>query len=403
MSGNGLRRFLRVRRGVALSLLLGALLAVGVVPARALAEGVETDAAASVAAEGEEPVIYRSRLGRAENVANYTTTHSMCPEGQLVGISLTPEEGYYVDSVLIEDESGNETAAIHQEGDHWAYYMPASDVKINVIMKRYDGIYRLHIIRFNDYFVWDAPEQAKAGDVVTFTATPKRADQVVTKMWAYNSSDLSEVLLTQVGENSWSFTMPEAVVELEGDVETVKVHDFSDVPDDLWCAEPVNWAYASGIMTGYENGAFGPSDPLTRGQLAKMLWNHAGQPAAGTSEVAAFTDCDPEAFYAEPVSWCVANGYMTGYENGTFGPNDTMTREQLITVLWRLEGEVSLPYDLSQLFRDSSAVSDFANEAMQWAFNMVIITGEGASGLLNPQGALERGEAATMLMRLYAR
>lgn len=403
MSRNGMGRLSGARRGAVASLLLGVFLAVCLVPARALAEGAETGVAASVAAEGEEPVTYRSQLRRAQNVAEYLTTHSRCPEGQLVVITLVAEEGYYVDSVIIEDDSGNRTLATRQEGDHWSYYMPASNVSIDVILKRYDGTYMLSWNKLKDYFVWDMPDQAKAGEVVTFTATPKRVDAVVSEMHAYNWSDLSEVPLTQVGENTWSFTMPEAVVVLEGEVEYVKMHDFPDVPDDLWCSGAINWAYASGLITGYADGTFGPADALTRGQLAKILWNRAGQPAVGTSGAAAFTDCDLGAFYAEPVAWCVANGYMTGYADGTtFGPEDTMTREQLITVLWRLEGEPDFTFDLS-IFPDAPGVSDFAYEAMRWAAGMGIVTGQGTSGMLDPQGDLERGQAATIFMRLYAR
>ena len=100
------------------------------------------------------------------------------------------------------------------------------------------------------------------------------------------------------------------------------------------------------------------------------------------------------------MAWCVANGYMTGYSETKFGPSDTMTREQLVTVLWRMEGEPQVSQDLSS-FPDAGNVSEFAQGAMPWAVKNGIISGQG-NGNLDPTGRLDRSQAAVIFYRMYA-
>lgn len=174
---------------------------------------------------------------------------------------------------------------------------------------------------------------------------------------------------------------------------------FPDVHVD-WLTDPVRWVYENGVMSGYADGTFGPSKGLERGQLAQMLYNRAGKPAVDRDEVTRFEDCDADAYYASAVVWCVENGYMTGYSETAFGPSDTMTREQLVTVLWRMEGEPQASQDLSS-FPDAGNVSQFAQEAMPWAVKNGIISGQG-NGNLDPTGMLDRSQAAVIFYRMYA-
>ena len=173
---------------------------------------------------------------------------------------------------------------------------------------------------------------------------------------------------------------------------------FPDVHEGDWYYEPVVWAVESGAMSGYGNGSFGPLGTLTRGQVATILHNLAGKPAADGSAVGEdFSDCSPEDFYAEAVAWAVDEGIFSGYNDGTFGPSAPMSREQLCVVLWRMQGEPESFQSLKR-FPDAYDLSPFAEAAVRWAVEEGILQGNG-QGMLNPVGALNRAEGATILMR----
>ncbi len=175
---------------------------------------------------------------------------------------------------------------------------------------------------------------------------------------------------------------------------------YDDVSYGEWFFDAVRWARDESLMTGYGNGLFGPDDAISRAQLAQVLWNRAGRPETDYAGVSKFVDCSPVDFYAGAVAWCSANGYMTGYDETHFGPVNDMTREQLATVLWRMEGSPAAGGDLSA-FPDADGVSEFAREAMRWAVQVGAISGQGSTGELDPRGTLTRAQTAMIFMRLY--
>lgn len=176
---------------------------------------------------------------------------------------------------------------------------------------------------------------------------------------------------------------------------------YDDVSYDAWFFDAVMWARDESLMTGYGDGSFGPDDAISRAQLAQVLWNRAGRPETDYAGASKFVDCSPSDFYASAVAWCSSNGYMTGYDEAHFGPADVMTREQLATVLWRMEGSPVVGGDFSA-FPDAGRVSEFAREAMGWAVQVGAISGQGSTGELDPLGMLTRAQTATIFMRLYA-
>lgn len=175
--------------------------------------------------------------------------------------------------------------------------------------------------------------------------------------------------------------------------------DFIDVDQGLWYHEAIDWAIENGVMTGYDATHFGPNDVLTRAQVARVLYNMAGQPKVDGSTIDdKFTDCGADDWYADAVVWAVENGIFTGYEDGEFGPNDAISREQIAVVFWRLQGEPQSDNDLST-FPDGAKVSDWATEAVEWANEKGLLKGYDTTGELNPTGGLTRAECATVTMR----
>ncbi len=174
---------------------------------------------------------------------------------------------------------------------------------------------------------------------------------------------------------------------------------FEDVPTDAWFYRAVVSMYSNEIMTGLTENVFGPSEELSRGQFATILYRMTGAPAV--SYVPVFSDVsDDNAFYKDAAIWARSVDVITGYEDGRFGPTDQITREQMATIMYRYaEGmgkDVSARADLSA-FPDCGSVSPFASDAISWAVATGLITGD--QGNINPQGNASRAMCATIIMR----
>ena len=139
---------------------------------------------------------------------------------------------------------------------------------------------------------------------------------------------------------------------------------------------------------------------LTRGELAMMLHAQAGKPSVDF--VLDYTDVAGDAVYTEAVRWAASEGYMDGYGNGTFGPEDAVSREQLVTVLWRYEGSpVLMDYPGLTQFEDAGEISLFAQPAFAWAHQKGLISAE-EDGLLHPKADVDRALAEAILNELSA-
>ena len=188
----------------------------------------------------------------------------------------------------------------------------------------------------------------------------------------------------------------------------VKEHDcpskkFWDVPNYAdWSHEGVDYAISNGLFNGTSETTFSPNEAMTRGMIATVLWRNASTPGASRNNP--FWDVDSSAWYASAVMWANNNNVMSGVGSGQFAPNTTLTREQIVTVLYRYStykgitpmGEASLSE-----FSDGASVSLWAKTAMQWAIANNILQGslEYGRNYLHPQDGATRAQVATILMR----
>lgn len=141
-------------------------------------------------------------------------------------------------------------------------------------------------------------------------------------------------------------------------------------------------------------------DTLTRSELVMMLHEQAGKPVVNYAMQ--YTDVSGDAEYAEAVRWATSEGLVSGYDNGTFGPDDAVTREQLVTILWRYAGSPMLmDYPGLSQYADVGEISRFAQPAFVWAHEQGLISTE-EDGLLHPQADASRELAETMLEQLSA-
>ena len=182
----------------------------------------------------------------------------------------------------------------------------------------------------------------------------------------------------------------------EGDVEL----PYTDVAEDDWHYEAVKYAFEKGIMTGINDTTFAPDDNLARAQFAVILHRMNGTPAVEYTD--RFHDVAEDVWYTDAILWAADKGVVTGYSNGNFGPSDHINREQMALMMYRYAKDQGYSLDgaadFSQ-YQDASYVSDFAQEAMAWAVGNGIITGKYNETQLDPQGNATRAECATIMMR----
>lgn len=192
--------------------------------------------------------------------------------------------------------------------------------------------------------------------------------------------------------------VPEEPDETEEIKETETI-SFLDVKERDWFYEAVSYAVENGLMSGMSEDIFAPNTPLTREMLAVVLYNVEGQPES--TEANTFTDVKTDMWYTDAILWANENGIVAGYDNGAYGVGDLITREQFATILYRYAQFKG--YDTTQggmavrEFSDYENISDYARPAMAWAVNAGVMGGMD-DGTLMPQGKATRAEAATMLM-----
>ena len=239
-----------------------------------------------------------------------------------------------------------------------------------------------------------SPKNASKGDRVTITVTPDKGYEL-DKLTVKDASG-NKLKLTDKGNGKYTFTMPGSKVTVSAEfVEEQAASIFADVPADAYYAKAVEWAVKKGITNGKANGLFGSNDPCTRGQIVTFLWRAAGSPAPkGTVKVPG--DVLPGSYCYDAVAWALENGITNGLADGTFGVNNTCTRGQSVTFLFRAIGKL---VDSKAEFGDVLTDSYYAN-AVAWAVENGVTNGIG-DGLFGPDNSCTRAQIVTFLFRAY--
>lgn len=162
-----------------------------------------------------------------------------------------------------------------------------------------------------------------------------------------------------------------------------------------WSVNAVDFVVARGLFNGTSETLFSPDTAMSRGMLAMVLYRLEGEPAASAAS-GRFTDVAKDSYYDKAIGWAVENGILSGYGDGRMGPDDPVTREQLATMLWRYSKSPAASASLAK-FSDAAQVSDYAATAMSWAVQNGIVNGRG-NGILAPNGQATRAEVAQMMM-----
>lgn len=185
---------------------------------------------------------------------------------------------------------------------------------------------------------------------------------------------------------------------------TCPIWPFTDAVPSAWYHDGVHYCIENGLMQGVSTAKFLPDGSTTRAQLVTILWRLEGSPEP--ADTVSFGDIADGAWYAKAVRWAAGSGVVKGYDNGNIGPDDAVTREQMVTILYRFAQhkgyDVSAVEDTNTLsFNDTLTVSEYAIPAMQWACGSGMVNGIAQEGemFLAPKDTTTRAQIATLMMR----
>lgn len=260
--------------------------------------------------------------------------------------------------------------------------------------------YKVTTSAVNNGGVNASPSSAEKGATIAITLSPDKGYKL-DKLTVIDGSGKT-VSTVKKSDTVYTFTMPASAVKVGVSyvkaTETPSKTKFNDVSANDWFASAVDYVTGKGMMNGTADNTFSPKANTTRGMVVTVLYRLENQPS---TSAASFTDVASGAYYANAVAWANANGIVSGYGSGKFGPNDKVTREQLAAILYRYAQYKK--YDVSGAksldgYTDAQSVSSYAVPALQWANAAGIVTGKSGSKL-DPKGNATRAEVAAMLMR----
>ncbi len=185
-----------------------------------------------------------------------------------------------------------------------------------------------------------------------------------------------------------------------GDTHECPSEKFTDVDTSLWYHEYIDYVLESELMKGTGDTTFEPTISTTRGMIVTMLYRMEGEPEV--TEMSGFDDVADSEYYADAVAWASANGIVEGYGDGTFGPNDSITREQMAAIIYRYmtyKGMVD-DTDYSVSYSDYSDISDYAKTAVTYCTGEGILTGN-TDGTFLPLNNATRAETAAVFTRVH--
>lgn len=262
--------------------------------------------------------------------------------------------------------------------------------------------YKVTTSAVNNGGVNASPSSAEKGAAITITLSPDKGYKL-DKLTVTDGSGKT-VSTVKKSDTVYTFTMPASAVKVGVSyvkaTETPSETKFNDVSANDWFASAVDYVTGKGMMNGTADNTFSPKANTTRGMVVTVLYRLENQPS---TSAASFTDVASGAYYANAVAWANANGIVSGYGSGKFGPNDKVTREQLAAILYRYaqykKYDVSVGEDTNILsYDDAQSISTYAIPAIQWACGAGVVTGKSGSKL-DPKGNATRAEVAAMLMR----
>ena len=333
-----------------------------------------SDPSAYVVGNGNTNIVKRDG---SEGAYTYTV---LAKSGLTSGVYLTDPSGALANNYYVSSTANGVWTV--------SYSAPSSGGGSSSSSRRYDV--SAPSVKHGDVTV--SPKNASKGDTVTITVKPDSGYELDTL--TVKDASGSKIKVKDKGDGKFTFTMPASKVTVSAEFAEIETLDFADVSTDAYYYEAVKWAAKKGITGGIGNGLFGPNQPCTRAQIVTFLWRAAGSPEP--KAMSSFADVSTDAYYAKAVAWAVENGITTGTGDGKFSPDATCTRAQSVTFLFRAIGKL---VDSKAEFSDVLTDSYYAN-AVAWAVENGVTNGIG-DGLFGPDNSCTRAQIVTFLFRAY--
>ena len=242
---------------------------------------------------------------------------------------------------------------------------------------------------------------AERGESVTVTATPDSGYVLETiSVTDKNGNDLK---LTDKGNGKYTFTMPASKVEIKATFmeDNSVLNFFYDVPNDAYYFEAVKWAAENGITGGVGNDRFAPEQSCTRAQIVTFLWRAAGSPVVNYRMP--FTEVDEGAYYAEAVRWAASTGIVTGLTETTFGTDSVCTRAQAAAMIYRCAQAQGKGFTGAWMFHlPFTDVPEWAYESVAWCYMNGVTTGVNETAFA-PGNDCTRAQIVTFLWRAFSK
>ena len=289
-------------------------------------------------------------------------------------------------------ESGSEAVTFaNATNSTTTFPMPAGEVKVKAVFEADEIMvpiqYDVSVLNDGNGKAFASPAKAAADTAITLTATPNAGYHF--KAW--------RVILGGVTITDNKFTMPAEDVEVQAVFEKdapISKHPFLDVPAGAYYEDAVVWAVGKGITSGTNATTFDPNGTCTRAQAVTFLWRAAGSPTPKT-KLMPFPDVPVGSYYWNAVLWAIEQGITEGTSYLTFSPNDSCTRAQIVTFLWRAKGNPAVTGNAP--FTDVPPDAYYA-AAVTWAEKNGITGGIG-NGLFGSNNTCTRAQIVTFLYR----
>ena len=340
---------------------------------------------------------YSSWNGTVVTYDRYWDKETEFDYGDTVYVEITPKDGYTIDKISITDSvTGKSVSYTESSTEKNVYYftMPEHPVLVKVEFK--EG-YSITVADTKYGKITVSEKNADKDDRITITVEPDYGYQLT---WlSIKAKDGTKVSYSKgYTKNTYYFYMPDQDVTISATFSRGTL-PFTDVKTTDWFYDAVSFTYNMGIMDGVETNKFSPSTTITRGMVVTMLWRMAGEPyASGTY----FDDVSYGRYYTTAVAWSARNNIIEGSGANTFGVNDPITREQLAVILYRYAKYMNYSTTTSSLYGydDANKVSSWAKDAMGWAVRNGVIGGV-TNTTLCPNNTATRAEVAQMFMNFY--
>ena len=351
---------------------------------------------------------------KKDNVASGTVAITVTPSGngtasanrtiakvgESVTVTTAPSAGLTVTSITAKTNTGA-AVSVTSTGvaNQYKFTVPsnATSVTVTPVFGTATAA-NLTVTTTSNGLAVPSATQVYAGQQVTITTRPNTGYRATGVTVSTNSGT---VTATRTAENTYTFTVPAntTYVTVTPTFAADTGLPFVDVPANDFYLDAVKFVYNNGLMNGITATTFGGSRTITRGQIVTILYRLSGSPTA--SSYSSFQDVPANEYYAPAITWAASNAIVNGRNSTTFAPNDAITRQELAAILYRYASFRGLTNNkLTSLsgYTDQGQVDDYASIPMQWCVGNGIINGT-SNTTLTPRGTAQRYQAAIMLMR----